>query len=33
MNYEVDLDLVIKLHAMGKIIFIDLGGFGELPVT
>lgn len=28
MNYEVDLDLVIKLHAMGKIIFIDLGGFG-----
>jgi sugar/nucleoside kinase (ribokinase family) len=28
MNYEVDLDLVSKLHSMDKVVFIDLGGFG-----
>lgn len=28
MNYEVDIDLVKKLYQMGKIVFIDLGGYG-----
>ena len=28
MNYEVDLDVVKKLHAMGKTVFVDLGGYG-----
>lgn len=28
MNYEVDLDLVSKLHLMNKVVFVDLGGFG-----
>ncbi len=28
MNYEVELDLVIKLHNMGKTVFVDLGGYG-----
>lgn len=28
MNYEVELDVVKKLHEMGKTVFIDLGGYG-----
>lgn len=28
MDYEVDLDLVQKLYADGKVVFIDLGGYG-----
>ena len=28
MNYEVDLELVEKLYAMGKNVFVDLGGYG-----
>lgn len=28
MNYEVELDLVGKLYAMGKTVFVDLGGYG-----
>jgi len=28
MNYEIDLELVKKLFSMGKMIFVDLGGFG-----
>ncbi len=28
MNYEIDLELVKKLYSMGKMIFVDLGGFG-----
>lgn len=28
MSYEVDLELIRKLHAMGKTVFTDLGGFG-----
>ncbi len=28
MDYEIDLDLVEKLHAMGKVVVVDLGGFG-----
>lgn len=28
MNYEVELDLVEKLYAMGKNVFVDLGGYG-----
>jgi sugar/nucleoside kinase (ribokinase family) len=28
MDYEVDLDLIKKLHADGKVVFVDLGGYG-----
>ena len=28
MNYEVELDLVEQLHKMGKVVFVDLGGYG-----
>jgi sugar/nucleoside kinase (ribokinase family) len=28
MNYEVELDLAEKLHRMGKMVFVDLGGYG-----
>ena len=28
MNYEVELDLIAKLHGLGKTVFVDLGGYG-----
>ena len=28
MNYEVELDLIEQLDAMGKTVFVDLGGYG-----
>lgn len=28
MDYEVDLDLIKNLHANGKVVFVDLGGYG-----
>ena len=28
MNYEVELDVVERLHQMGKTVFVDLGGYG-----
>lgn len=28
MNYEVEIDLVKKLYEMGKVVFVDLGGYG-----
>lgn len=28
MNYEVELDAIKKLHALGKVVFVDLGGYG-----
>ena len=28
MNYEVELDVVERLHKMGKTVFVDLGGYG-----
>jgi sugar/nucleoside kinase (ribokinase family) len=28
MDYEVDLDLVKRLYADGKVVFVDLGGYG-----
>lgn len=28
MNYEVEIELVKTLHKMGKVVFVDLGGYG-----